>query len=189
MKSASLTIFVPVVIMACSCTRVSTDQATKYPTVKAMIESFNDFSEIEGTFHIVSEEPLHIELSPTISPGDPSDVIERRVMDTMIYGIYRTFIHTPVQRVTVTVLPQTLTIGRHPKLTPSLSSTTVTKTREEALILLRKFFPTKDFSDLVTTENISGVNVPDGASETFNRIRFPDQGTPGVDTFYRELSK
>jgi hypothetical protein len=71
-----------------------------FPTVKEMIEEFHDFSIEKGTFKVLKENPLHIQLSPRFlgSPqypdaADEPEIIETEVKEAIVYGIYQSFIH------------------------------------------------------------------------------------------------
>jgi hypothetical protein len=89
-----------------------------FSTAKEMIEEFHDFSIKKGTFKVLKENPLHIQLSPGLigSPqypdsADEPEIIETEVKETIVYGIYQSFIHTPIQEITVTAIPQVFNIN------------------------------------------------------------------------------
>src|SRR5215218_5667584 len=111
---------------------------SKFGSVQAMVKDFKDYSQENGTFKVLTREPLHIQLSPIVVPGDFPDVIDAQVKRAVLYGIYRSFVHTPVDRITVTAIP----LERNPRTdsTQYLSAykRTVTKTRSQALELIRR---------------------------------------------------
>lgn len=54
-------------------------EVTQYSSVQKMIEEFSDFSTSEGTFKILENKPLHIQLSPMTVKRESSEVIKEDV--------------------------------------------------------------------------------------------------------------
>lgn len=162
---------------------------SKFSSVPEMVASFRDYSSTSDTFEVLAESPLHIRLLPIVLPGQPDEVVSQAVKSTLDYGILRSFIHTPIERITVTATPQERALKRGPKRLLESESRTITATRQQTLRALQKFFPGKTFSDLVMTEDIGGTPLPDQRTPIFNRMSFPDQGSPGIDAFLNEFSQ
>lgn len=163
--------------------------ATTFPSVEAMIEDFNDYSASNGTFKILGKEPLHIQLSPQIVQGDFPEVIEEEVKRVLVYGIYRAFVHTPINRIMVTAVPQEINFKtRKTRYVPGYKRT-ISKTRAEALALVKKYLRINSFSDLVTETKVGNMALPDQWTKDFNRLYYNDQGLPGLNRFVGELAK
>lgn len=162
---------------------------SKFSSVQAMVKDFKDYNQENGTFKVLTREPLHIQLSPIVVPGDFPDVIDAQVKRAVIYGIYRSFVHTPVNRITVTAIP----LERNPRTdsTRYLNAykRTVTKTRSQALELVRRHLRVTTFDALVGEERIGQVVVPDQWTKAFNRLYYQDQGAPGLTRFFSELEQ
>lgn len=161
--------------------------ATKFSTVQKMIEEFGEYSEEGRTFRVISEHPLHIQISPVVATGTSPRIIESMVHMAAVETVYRAFIHTAVDKLTVTALPKTLVVDDGTAgdlLTDHRVSLTVT--RKRALALLNRYFPGKSFEDLVvTTKDMGG----DMRSKLFCRLTYPDQGSPGVEVVFVDLAQ
>jgi hypothetical protein len=164
-------------------------QPSKFGSVQAMIKGLKDYSQENGTFKVLAREPLHIQLSPLVVPGDFPEVIDAQVKRAVIYGIYRSFVHSPVDRITVTAIP----LERNPRTdsTRYLSAykRTVTKTRSQALELVRRHLRVATFDALVTDERVGQFVAPDQWTRAFNRLYYQDQGAPGLTRFFSELEQ
>jgi hypothetical protein len=149
----------------------------KFATVQEMISDFGDFYPENKSYELISESPLHIRLSPMAVKGDHVDVIQEELKRAMIYGIYRSFIHTDVNEITVTVYP-VLTTFRPVSHTPLPDmAVTISKTRQQALRDAQKFVSVKSFAELLGGKDLTWT-------KQFNQLRFNDQGGVGLDNFY-----
>lgn len=163
--------------------------ATKFPSVEAMIEDFNDYSASNGTFKILATEPLHIQLSPQIAQGNLPEFIEDQVRRALVYGIYRAFIHTPVNQIMVTAVPKEIDLKTWKTRYVPGYKRTISKTREEALALVKKYLRISSFSDLVTETKVRDIVFPNQWTKDFKRLYYNDQGYPGLNRFLGDLAK
>ena len=164
-------------------------KATIFPSVEAMIEKFADYSASNGTFKILKKEPLHIQLSLKAIKGDDPELIEDDVRVTLVDGIYRAFVHTSINQITITAIPLEIEIGsKKTRYLPGFKRT-ISKTREEAFALVKKYCPINSFSDLVTEMKIGDYVIPNHWSQDFMRLLYNDMGYPGLDLFSAELSR
>lgn len=157
------------------------DGPTKFPSVTDMIQQLNDFSTDNGTFKVISKKPLHIQLSPEVLPNDLKSVISEQTERAAIYGIYRSFIHTDVDKITVTAIPKIYSKDDY----VSADKVTITKTRAQALNDIQKFIPVTGFSELT----ISDEYGHDETSKEYKQIYFNDQGGAGLNKFFKYISK
>lgn len=139
---------------------------TSFNSVKEMIEAFSDYNEEKGTFKSLKEKPIHIQLSPTVYPAENQDVIKGEVQRTLIYGIYRPFIFTKIDKITVTVIPKEFKSDKY------LSSykVTISKSRNDALSLVKKHLHVSSFQELVTPQKIGDFINPYSFSDKFDAI-------------------
>jgi len=172
-------------------------EPTQFKSVKEMIENFHDYSAEEGTFKVLNKKPLHIQLSPEflISPEYPNAENydnEQIIEDTkraIVYGIYRTFIHTPNQEITITAIPQTYNHITHKRKYLTAYKMTANVTKEQALALAQKYVDVAMLSDLVTEITFEGTIINDQWSKNFKRIYFNHSGNPdGLNRFFEELT-
>ena len=163
--------------------------ATIFPSVEVMINDFNDYSISNGTFKMLEKDPLHIQLSPQIVQGEFPEIIEFYVKRTLVYGIYRTFIHTPADRVIITAVPQEINFHTNEVRYVSGYKRTISKTRTEALALVKKYLRVDSLSDLVTENEINDMTFINQWTTEFNRLYYNDQGYPGLNRFVGELAR
>lgn len=156
-------------------------------SVKALIDDFGDFSTEGNEFEVVSEQPLHIRLSPVITNSDPQDVIDEQTKRALIYGVYRSFIHTDIDSITVTAQP--LEVAQLFKRSAGDGKLldkpkfTVTKTRAQALQDVKLFLPVDKMADLVKPgDDFSSF------TKEFNQLYYNDQGGAGLDAFILKIT-
>ncbi len=169
---------------------------SQFATVKEVIEDFNDYKAEDGSFKIIKNRPLHIQLSPTIlgsseypNGADDSASIEWDVKHTLVYGIYTAFIHTPANEITVTSVPMVFNIKSRKHKYLKSHQKTLTITRQRALEMIQKYLPITSFDELKTDEtipNIEGI-FHDQWTEEFKRVYYNGSGSPGLDVFFKEL--
>lgn len=111
------------------------------------------------------------------------DLVKESVRRVLVYGAYRTFIHTNAQKVKVSALPfirskedkQDLQYVERFKKTAEVS-------REKALRLLRNRAGVDSLSDLVGIKSGESY-LRDASSPEFKKIIYNDAGAPGLDRF------
>jgi hypothetical protein len=170
---------------------------SQFATVKEVIEDFNDYKSKEGAFKIIKNQPLHIQLSPTIlgsqeypdGSDDPAQ-IEEESKHTLVYGIYTAFIHTPVNQITVTSIPMVFNLDtRKHKYLPAYKKT-LTISRDQALEKIQKFIPVTTFAQLKTDETVPGIEGlinHNQWTKQFKDIYYNHSENPGLDNFFNEL--
>ncbi|MBD2812498.1 hypothetical protein ID853_16815 [Xenorhabdus sp. Vera] len=93
-----------------------------------------------------------------------------------MYGVYRTFINSNNDK--VTVVSYLVDSNKGKKLHGSPEYTT-TLTREQALSIVNNYVPVNDFSELIDEQC--------SFTKAFNELRYDDSGTKGFDNFFAEL--
>ncbi|HWM24473.1 MAG TPA: hypothetical protein VNP98_06590 [Chthoniobacterales bacterium] len=163
------------------------DGATKYPTVqKLMEEAATNYSNEEGTFKVISNHPLHIQISPLIPLKSPSDWIESTVHQEAVQTVFEAFIHTPVNALTITVLPKTWEDSGKTGAPLTEFRVSLSVTRKRALALLNRYFPGKGFEDLVGTQD----GGPDMPTKVFDALSSRSRDShPGAETVFIELAQ
>lgn len=160
---------------------------SKFKSVREMMQEFHDYSAEKGTFKVLKSDPLHIRLSPQVVQGHSRKVIEALTKRALIYGIYRTFIHTDVSRVTVTAVPQEIDFKSDKARYLTKYSMTMTKTRDQALAVARKHLRVQMFSDLVLGDGAGEMAFPDTWTEDFSQIYYDDEW--GLSRFVLSLEE
>ena len=151
-------------------TAVASGEATQpqqFESVAEMIEDRADFSEENGTFKVMSTNPLHIQLAAQVVANDLPEVVLSEVQRVAIYGVYRTLIHTNVDKVRVTAVPMEVTVN--PRSSRYLKSPTVDLqvNRNQALRAVAAKIPVESLSDLVDQ-----TAYPDSWSKPFESLYY-----------------
>ena len=163
-------------------------EISRYPTVMEALEVTTDYEIEINQLEVLSEKPLHIRVSPEIVAGDHAFVIDEELKRALVYTVLRTFIHTDVDRVKVTVQPLLVETYR-----PTFKAAVIDKpkytidiTRDKARAVIQRLLNIDDFKGLV------GVNLGDGVmadlwKREIEHIFYNDQQAPGLDVFFKEL--
>lgn len=146
-----------------------------FSNVSAMVEDFGDYSAENGSFTLVSSEPLHLQLAPTVVPGDLPENNVREVRRAALYGVYRTFIHTNAPAVKVTSVPNEVTFNPHASKILDKPGLVVTVTREQALQAVKQLIDVQQLSDLVLPEQAGTIQL-DNWRKDFEAVYFGDEG-------------
>lgn len=150
-------------------------QPLQYPNVSAMVEDLGDFSSENGTFAVLSENPLQIRIAARVVPGDLPENVTREVRRAALYGVYRTLLHTTAESVQVTAVPNQITLNPYSSKILSSPSLQVTATRAQALEAVKRLIGVDALSDLVTPEQAGTIQL-DSWSESFEPLYFKDDG-------------
>lgn len=138
----------------------------KYRTIKEMFEASYDFSEEIGTLKFISldESKLHVQVSKPIFEGDLKNIIEEQVKRDIVYVAFQVFTQTEIDSLMITSVPNS---NDNPKKYYDNYRKTVKVTREKALLILKTYLDTNNFSILY--ENQNGIWVP---SKQFSVLKF-----------------
>lgn len=154
-----------------------------YASVPAMVEDLGDFSDENGTFTLVTSNPLYVKFSPHVVPGDLSENVRYEVQRAAIYGVYRTFVHTSADAVRVTASPLEIDLKSGKSKALNMPTVDVTVTRAQALAAVNKLIPAGDFTDLVSPEQMGDMQL-DNWTKGFETLYYKQ---PGIDKLLKEL--
>lgn len=149
-------------------------------TIEQTMDAMSDFSSENQTFEVLSQDPLHIRMAPEILASETAESIDFELKRAVIYGVYRTFIHTGHDAVEVTAQPMLITLNPR---THKLLDSPVAKvkiTRQQALEVAKNQLGITDFDELV------GGTTPDSWSEKMLNGRYNER-TPGLQKFSQAL--
>lgn len=137
----------------------------QYPSVEAMAEAMNDFPPENGAFKVLKRDPLHIQLviGKEVKP-ESDQAAAGEMFRAFLWGVYRTFLHTSAEQVTVTVVSPIAVEGK--------KSMTETVTREHALVAAQNLLSVSGLEDLITARQTW--------SDAMKRCRYDDAGAPGL---------
>lgn len=147
----------------------------QFKSVAEMIEDRGDYAEENGSFKLVSDKPLEIQLAPTVVPGDLPENVQRELRRAALYGVYRTFAHTNVNAVSVTVVPREVTLNPVTSKLLKKPSVQISVTRDQAMTAAGKFVEASSASDLVVPE-AAGDTQLDEWTPAFQNLYFKDAG-------------
>ncbi len=162
---------------------------SKFSSVEEMIEEFQDYSFASGTFDIVDSHPLHIALSPKVIEGESQTIVIEAVDRALVYGIYRSFIHTHIDTIIVTAIP--FQTGSSSKQSEYLNQymRTISISRKDALALTNIHLKIKSFENLITEIKIGDMLFEDQWIDDFYKIYSNTSGQPGLKKFVKELEQ
>lgn len=171
-RSKSVSILLTTMMLASSPTFAQDGKAhpLQFKTVNEMIEDRGDYSEENGSFKLVSAQPLKIQLAPSVVPGDLPENVQREIRRAALYGVYRTFTHTDADAVVVKVVPMQITINPYSSKLLSSPSIQISVTRAQAMQAAGQLVDANTSSDLVVPEAGGGFQS--------------DQWIPKFETLY-----
>ena len=152
--------------------------ASQYKSIPELIEELNDYSESDGTFKMISKN--HFQLSPQVAENDY--YIDEYVQRSLIYGIYRTFIHTNLKEITVTVVPVVF-LGETKYLDQYTQTISITKKQVETIA--KKLFGIDRLDKLVKTRS---EGTPDTWNDLFKKGYYNSLGNPTLAVHFRALT-
>lgn len=156
----------------------SSDKVKSEFNFKKMIHDRNDFSEERGTLKIISESPLVVELLTEDIASQSKDIKKEDVNRAIIYGIYRTFIHTNEDQINITAYPLDI-ISLNPRLVEENHSIKVNifVTREQALQAVKTLIPSvESFDDLTEEKMIGDMKIDDEWTNEFRKFYWNNEG-------------
>lgn len=147
----------------------------QFATVGEMIEDLSDYSAENGTFKLLSTEPLKIQLAPSIVPGDLPENNAREIRRAALYGVYRTLVHTDADKVTSVAVPREVNIREQTSKVLSKPSLSITVTRAQALKAAGHFLKVQSAADLVRPEQAGTIQLDNWAPK-FKDAYMTDKG-------------
>jgi len=159
-----------------------------FDSVPEMIEGLNDFTSDDGSFRVLRDKPLQIQLVEKVVAGDFPEVIRENIQRVIIYGVYRAFVHTDIDTITVSAVPGLLRISdwEIEKLLEGYR-VTVTTTRTDALRYVQKYCKVASMQDLVEDRTYGDYVFPNVWAECFEKLQYNDQGGPGLAVFFENF--
>lgn len=136
--------------------------AKQFKSMQEVGDFTQDFVAETGTLKVLKKKPLHIELR--IRPESESKYAAEAVARAYLWGVYRTFLHTNADEVTVTVISPVAVDGN--------TKMTATSTRARALTNVQQIPGIKGWDDLLTASQ--------SWSEPMKRCMYSSYGKPGL---------
>ena len=139
-----------------------------------MDHHLNDFTEEDGTLIIESESPLKITLYPSAVIEQTDEVKTSDMQRAVLYGIYKTFVHTNEPQIDVTAHMIEIESYNPYKAEKNHSlEVNISVTREQALEAVKAFIPSvNSFDDLVTTRTYGDITAHDEWTPEFEQLYF-----------------
>lgn len=153
--------------------------ASQYKSISELIEGLGDYSESKGTFKMISKD--HFQLSPQVAENDY--YIDEYVQRSLIYGIYRTFIHTNLNKITVTAVPM-VPFGETKYLYQYKQTIFITRKKVETIA--KQLFGVDRLDKLVKTRSKEGIQ--DTWNDLFKKGYYNDLGNPTLAVHFRALT-
>lgn len=145
-----------------------------FAKARDMFSSFNDYREEEGEIAFLSENPLSLKINKHLTAGDPN--LREYSEMSFLYAIYRTFMNTSLNEITVEAYPISINDKTNQKIEHKQYIFTATVSREKALEVLKKYTSATSFDDLVqTSENSQHRTVGISGSEIWDKFIYNEK--------------
>ncbi len=170
------------------------DEVTKeplkgYKDVSKMIEATGEYKKENGTFKLISQKPLHIQLSTPTYNGDLEETVAEQVKRDIVYVSFRTFAQTTLDEIKITSLPLK---WDNPKLKDfdyiQEFKQTLTLRRSKAKAILERYYGHSDFTKLFG-EIVDGAYKPEVPNIHIKRMMYNDLGEPTLDRVFTHLQQ
>ena len=157
----------------------------QFKNISELMDKYNDYPtyNLDGkefaSFKVLSKNPLHIQISPRTLAGSTDKDIKYESEKAAVYAAYRALFQTPIESVTVTVLP--ISITPQPRKIEYLTSEKFGYkiTKKQAANILSKNCGIK------TPEQL--MNDAGEWSKAFEKTCYLEEGKPGLSKFARVL--
>ncbi|HEB4011230.1 TPA: hypothetical protein RZX56_001476 [Pseudomonas aeruginosa] len=146
-----------------------------FDDVPAMIEDAGDYSVEKGTFELLSSSPLKLRMSPQVFQADLPQHVAESVRRAALYGVYRTFIHTDADMVTVVSVPTQITLNPYTTKLQKRPELEISVTRDQALKAVGMLIDIDSLAALVESEKAGELQI-DNWTESFEELYFPASG-------------
>ena len=157
MKFTNLIITVFFVAFAVS--PANSAELKQYDSIRAMISDKSDYSQENGTFKVLDLGTLPtIQLSTQIFPGDLPDVIRASTRRDILYGVYKTFLHTSYEEIVVVGVP----VKFKSKIYVTKYREQIHITKSAATELAKKMLGANSLRDLVEEKTMVGMSFIHG---------------------------
>lgn len=145
---------------------------------REMMIDRNDYSEELGTLRINSESPLDVVLLNEDMISQSEAIKREDVNRAIIYGIYRTFIHTKEPKITITARPLDIK-SLNPRVAEEnlAISLSLSVTKEQALEAIKRLLPeVKAFDDLIEVKMVGDMKREGQWKEEFGELYWQTEG-------------
>lgn len=138
------------------------------------IEAMADFSSENGSFDLISEQPLNFKLVSKPEIYRDRQKREEDVNRAFLYGVYRAFLHTDVDEVTVTAISSDLiSVNPFTKKDSEEYKVSATVKRETALQAIQIVLPKiKSLNEIISRQEIAGAYVDGLWTDEFESIYY-----------------
>ena len=142
----------------------------KYNNVMEMLDSAGDYTSGSGTVKMVTDTPLHIEVSSFVIPTETNEVIKSIAKRDIVYVALQSFAQTPIDEIRLTSLPIQVKEGTSKKQQPlNYLKKVMYVNRKTATEILQRYTQLSEFKDLY---ELNGTRfVP---NSNFNKLLHSD---------------
>jgi len=141
-----------------------------YTSIAALIDGSSDYASENGTFKIISNNPLHIQISNIAMPSQSLDELKKTAMHGIVYVAYDAFASTNINEIKITSVPIVYDGAKNKNLGFAESARyTATIKKERARQVMQQRIGTSNFDDLLG--NGEFLNSP---SPAFEKLKSED---------------
>lgn len=148
----------------------ATKKPKSYTSITEMIEDGGEYAADNNTFKIVSNNPLHIQISNIVMPSQSVEELKKTSMHAIVYVAYNAFASTNIKEITITSVPIIYDGATSKNLGfKEEARYTATIKKEKAQQLMLKRIGTSNFADLLGDGDFA--NSP---SPAFDKLKSED---------------
>jgi hypothetical protein len=148
---------------------------SSYTSIAEMMEDDYGYASDNGTFKIISKQPLHIQISQIVMPSMSGEEMKDMSLEGLIYITYMTFATTPIEEITITSVPMVYDGATSTNLGFFESGRyTISINKEKARQVMLRICGTSDFDDLLGYEDGNGQIMEDSPTPSFDKLKSTD---------------
>lgn len=163
---------------------VSNKTHKHYASVMEMAEDRNDFSTEDGTLKLISQSPLHIQISAQDYKIQDVNRMRKVASQYLVSTAYAAFACTDISKITITSVPCDMDeyIQNHKIVLLNAAAVTVTITREKARQVMQSHVGTSNFDDMLGIA-VGESYSADSPSPLLNKLKAEET----IDKIIQEL--
>lgn len=172
--------FILIALAAASFSAIA--EPEQFKSVAQLMDAYQDFKDYKSYpgFKVVSENPLHIQVSPAVFEKSSTEEIKTAIEKASVYSAYRTLYQTPATSIKVTVLPLSINMDTLEMKYLKSEKIVFTTTKTQAISLAKKYGNITNDEDVITDSG-------DWATK-FQDCCYLEHGKPGIAVFFKQLT-
>lgn len=154
-------------------------EISRYDSAFEAIATFGDYDTEDKMIEVIQENPLHIKIYTLEPQGNFEDLVKEAIKRSLVEGVFRAFIHTDIDQITLTSVPREL-VKKDGKFVVSEQpleayEETLTLTRNHAEAVAKEFFQVENLDGLIMTREVSGMMFANDWIDSFSNSLYEEK--------------